>query len=75
MIYLSEKNKHGTYVVYWENGVNIGEFIIGDDGYYVYFPIQKYGYITSYFMRAIADKLDELNKDWDKIVRSDPLIK
>ena len=74
MIYLSDVNKNGSFQVFYENGCYVGDFMVGDDGYLAYWPVQKEGYITSYFMRAVADKLDELNEKWDKIVQSDPNI-
>ena len=74
MVYLSDVNKNGGFMVYWENDVYVGDIIVGDDGYFAYWPAKKNGYATSYFLRAIADKLDELNEKWDKIVRSDPAI-
>ncbi len=74
MITLSIESRTGSYKAYWNNGNKIGDFLIGDDGYYAYWPIQKSGYITSCFMREVADKLDELNEEWDKIIQSDPDI-
>lgn len=38
------------------------------DGFYVWWPRPDGGFITSYHLRNIANRLDELNKDWeDKI--------
>jgi len=75
MIYLGDVNENGSFKVYWENGVYVGDFIIGDDGYLAYWMEgTRKGYVTSYFLRAVADKLDELNERWDKIIKSDPRI-
>jgi len=54
------------YYVEFHNGVYIGEFLTLEDGYYYYWPVQdKGGCWAAYVMRAIADKLDELNKPLD----------
>lgn len=59
-----EQNK-----VFYRNGVLLGDIEVGEDGYYVYWPILKAGYWTAEPMREIADYLDEMNKDWDKQVQ------
>ena len=41
-----------------------GCFVVGDDGYYVFFPTHGGG-ISEWMLRAIADELESLNKDWD----------
>ena len=48
----------------------MGEFVTGDDGYLVYFPSKRNnGFWSSSAIRAIADKLDELNKPWDDVIQ------
>ena len=74
MIYLCGVNNSGSFKVYYENGVYVGDIVIGDDGYFAYWPEMRPGFVTAVFLRAVADKLDELNGKWDKIVRSDPNI-
>lgn len=55
------------YKVYYENGKFVGELISKEDGYFDFWPDKEtYGYWPSYGLRALADKLDELNKDWDE---------
>lgn len=45
---------------------------IKEDGYWDWWPDPgRHGYIPAYILRAIADKLDELNKDWDNQVQMD----
>jgi hypothetical protein len=51
---------------------HVGEFIRDVDGFYMYFPtkmtngeiIHIGGGFTEWFLRAIADLLDKVNKDW-----------
>jgi hypothetical protein len=63
-----------------------GELIVGDDGYYVYWPAPGAhihgdgawttggGCYTATELRALANELDRLNAAWDKIVQNDPAI-
>ena len=75
MLKLKKQKGNTSYNVYWENDVLMGEFSIMEDGYYVYWadPYRR-GYMPAYTLRAIADKLDELNEGWDKVIQSDPAI-
>lgn len=41
-----------------------GEIYQEVDGFWVYSMGETIGYLDSWFLRGIADKLDELNKDW-----------
>jgi len=61
--------KNSAYKVEYENGVDMGELYKEIDGYYVYWPIDRKGFWSSVPMRIIADKLDELNADWDREVK------
>lgn len=48
------------------NGVALGEIYMEVDGYYVFEPGRdSNGFWEAYVLRAIADKLDEMNKAWD----------
>lgn len=48
------------------NNKSIGEFIKDVDGYYYYWPNPDLrGSWNSNALRVIADKLDEVNKEWD----------
>jgi hypothetical protein len=69
-----KKSKSGGYKVYFQNGVYLGEFFANDDGYYAFWPKSRSGYWEAYGMRAIADKLDEVNEEWDAIVKTDESI-
>lgn len=60
----------GIYAVYF-NQKKIGTFVIQDDGYYGFYTESDSGYWSSYALRLIADKLDEMNKEWDEQVKKD----
>ena len=60
----------GVYEVYF-NQSRIGEFVVQDDGYYRYVMKNNLGFWSSYGLRLIADKLDELNKTWDEQIKKD----
>lgn len=59
----------GSYVVYFNKKV-IGNFVIQDDGYFGYYPNEISGYWSSYALRLIANKLDEINKEWDEYIKN-----
>jgi hypothetical protein len=46
--------------------INNKEVIAGDDGFYVYWPTNKFGTFDSRLLRQIADFLDWLNEPWQK---------
>lgn len=57
-----------TYTVRIGN-VLAGELYIESDGFYVFDPVAgRTGYWPAWMLRNIADKLDELNKEWEGIV-------
>lgn len=47
-----------------------GEKVLGDilpteDGFYQWWPDKNFsGYLSVWFLRAVADILDDLNRDW-----------
>lgn len=63
-----------TYTVLYENGAHMGEMYKEIDGYFVYVPTLTAGYWDMTVMLAVADKLIELNKEWDKVVGTDPSV-
>ncbi len=73
LIYIEEFRRGDTkgYMVYYENGVHIGEFYMEIDGYWVF--EQKHensGYWNAHVLRGIADKLDELNAPYeDEVIK------
>jgi hypothetical protein len=75
MIKLDSKNNGESYKVYYENGAYLGDFEKDMDGYYKFWPELKGGFWDEHILRLLADKLTELNKDWDNIIRNDPRLK
>jgi hypothetical protein len=57
----------GVHTVYF-NKKQIGVFAIQDDGYLGFYGVGD-GYWSSYALRLIADKLDEMNKTWDDHIK------
>lgn len=47
------------------NGKQMGYLILDVDGSYYFKPIQLNGYWSSYWMREICNKLDELNTKYE----------
>lgn len=58
------------FQVQFQNGAILGEFYREVDGFYYFEPWWKEGSgcIASHILRALADKLDELNKDWSEFI-------
>lgn len=69
--YCTYKKYSSSYEIFFENGVKIGALIMCEDGYYNFFPELRGGYWTSYIMREIADKVDEINKPWDEKIQQE----
>ena len=47
----------------------LGIVVVQDDGYFGFLSNEPSGYWSSYALRLIADKLDELNKEWDEYIK------
>lgn len=60
-----KKNEDRSYDVYFNNGKYLGKFQLDINGDYYYMAKKAlYGtYWSSYALRLIADKLDELNRE------------
>lgn len=64
-------SEEGCFDVLWSNNVHVGDIVKDVDGYFYWWPLRtNYGSWPAYALRMIADKLDELNKEWDESVRS-----
>lgn len=52
------------------NGIYAGTLESKEDGFWDWWPEMRPGYIPAWVLHAIANKLDELNKDWDDQVNN-----
>ena len=66
----SPPNEHGTIQVHYTNDVKMGELLVNDDGYLVFFPELRGGYWSDWNLKELADKMIELNVPWDKELNS-----
>ena len=66
--YLTFIEHNGKYNILYENGVYLGDIIQKEDGFYDWWPPfpSNGGCWSSYVLREIADKIDELNKPYEK---------
>jgi hypothetical protein len=73
---VKSKSSDYGYQVYYQNGVFLGDIFIKEDGFYDFWPEHpsRGGCWPAYVLRAIADKLDELNKPWEDIIHNDPAL-
>lgn len=62
-----------TYTVNY-NGVTVGSIFPAEDGCQVFWPDIRGGFWESWFLRTVADRLDQLNKAWDDKIQNDPTI-
>lgn len=52
------------------NNINLGDLVYLEDGFYHYFPINyKSSCISSWVLKDIANKLDELNKPYEEEIK------
>ena len=52
------------------NNIHVGNMYKEVDGYYVYeYNNSRNGFWEAHALRMIADKLDEMNKDWDEEIK------
>ena len=57
--------------LYTEKGKVFGTFEMDVDDYFYFWRNEKLtGCDSSYVLRGIADKLDEVNKEWDKHLKN-----
>jgi hypothetical protein len=65
MIRIEKLNK--SYAVFADNGKELGSFQLDSDGSYYFFENSKLtGYWAANQLRSIADKLDEVNREFDE---------
>ena len=64
-----QKINNDKYNIVTNKGKLIGELIMDVDGYFYFWPEDNNGAWASSHLRELANKLDELNKEWDKQVK------
>ncbi len=57
----------------YTNGVEIGEYIAGDDGYYMFFPNGNGGGWNETVLFYVLLQIRRLNLEFDTQLRTDPL--
>lgn len=67
----TKREQGGGYNVTYYNGVDMGTFEHGDDGYLYYWPSKREGCWSAAPMREIANLLDHLNAPWDAQIQRD----
>lgn len=65
--HLQVDDRGDSHAVHYCNGVYMGDFIVGDDGYFYWWPKHPSngGCIDAWVLRELADRLDDLNETWD----------
>jgi len=69
MVTHREINNSLVYL-YFQDRAFIGECHRLEDGYFSFLPSNTGGYWSESIIRLVADKLQELNKEWDEKVNS-----
>lgn len=53
-----------------QNGVRLGDLAQMEDGYYYWWPEStRSGCYEAYILHEIVEKLNDLNKEWDAVVK------
>ena len=66
------KDGEHRYHIVFTNGHKLGEAYQEVDGYFYFEPNRSnVGFWMPHILRAIADKLDEINKPWNDMVERD----
>ena len=52
----TDKDSQGSILVHYTNGIYMGDMLIGDDGYYSWWPNENLGcgYIDAWVLRGIS---------------------
>ena len=76
--YTQERNSDGKvirFIIFADNGFDVGDILHTEDGYWNYFPSTgNGGYIPSYMLKELSAVLDQLNGQWDFIIETDERI-
>jgi len=50
---------------------DVGSLVMDVDGYFYFWPVDNNGAWSSYHLREVANKLDEINKEWHQQVEKE----
>lgn len=75
-LYLIKENQ-GYYKVFSRcSDTHFADLLMKEDGFYDYWPtLGKKGCFPAYILRAMADALDDLNRDWESQIENDLSLK
>lgn len=60
----------GCSMVHFHNGVHIGDLLVGDDGYWGWWPSTSInGFMPDYVLQELAYIIKRRNAEWDAIVQ------
>jgi hypothetical protein len=65
------KISDNLYGVTTPGGIKIGELLREIDGFFVFYPENHGAAFPSEFMKFMAAKLDELNKEWSETIEKE----
>ncbi len=60
-----QKVNSQKYNIITKNGKLLGELLMDVDGYFYFWPEDNNGAWAANHLRDVADRLDEVNKDWN----------
>jgi len=49
----------------------VGSLVMDVDGYFYFWPVDNNGAWSSYHLKEVANKLDEINKQWNEQLEKD----
>lgn len=61
----------GRFGLCKDNNLPVGEIYREVDGFFVFWPYTVTGFYTEQFLREVADKLRELNKEWNETIEKE----
>ena len=67
----AQKLNDNRYILASETGNRIGEFYREVDGIFVFWPQAASGFYTEGFLREVADKLRDMNKEWNETIEKE----
>jgi len=63
--------KEGYFYSVCFNSIPLGEIELNTDGFYVYWPLPRPGYLSQELLLEIYKKLKELNEPWEEVIKEE----